>query len=220
MINGLHGEVERHELDDRLQPAHRCANTKAGKAIFGDRRVHHALVAELVQQALRHLVGALILRHFLAHHEDGLVGAHLLGHGVAQCLADGLLARRPVEGRHIGRCHVLGCRRFHLHLRRRARLGRLLRAGNWRGRRARRLFALHCNHGNHGAHLHTVGSGRNLQAHHRPGLVRFQLHRGLVGLDLSDHLARLHRVTRLHQPGRKRPLLHRGGHRRQLHMHQ
>jgi hypothetical protein len=42
---------------------------------------------ELVEQALRHLVGALILRDFLAHHEHALVAAHLLRHRVAQRFA-------------------------------------------------------------------------------------------------------------------------------------
>ena len=88
MINGLHGEVESHELDDRPQAAHRRAGADAGKAIFGDRRVDHALVAELVEQALGDLVGALIFGDLLAHHEDAVVLAHLLGHGVAQRLAD------------------------------------------------------------------------------------------------------------------------------------
>ena len=44
--------------------------------------------AELVEQALRDLVGALIFGDFLAHHEHALVAAHFLGHRVAQRLAD------------------------------------------------------------------------------------------------------------------------------------
>jgi hypothetical protein len=42
------------------QPAHRRADADAGKAMLGDRRIDHALGAELLQQALRDLVGALI----------------------------------------------------------------------------------------------------------------------------------------------------------------
>ena len=57
--------------------------------MLGDRRVDHALGAEFLQQALRDLVGALIFGDFLAHHEDVLVAAHLLGHRVAQRFAHG-----------------------------------------------------------------------------------------------------------------------------------
>ena len=46
---------------------------------------------EFVEQPLGDLVGALIFGDLLAHHEDAVVGAHLLGHGVAQRLAHGLL---------------------------------------------------------------------------------------------------------------------------------
>jgi hypothetical protein len=73
LVDRLHGEVEGHELDDRLQPAERSADAEAGKAVLGDRRVDDALGAELLEQALAHLVGALVLRDFLAHQEDGLV---------------------------------------------------------------------------------------------------------------------------------------------------
>ena len=73
VVDRLHREVEGHELDDRPQPAHRRAGAEAGKAIFGDRRVDDALGAELLEQALRDLVGALIFGDLLAHHEHALV---------------------------------------------------------------------------------------------------------------------------------------------------
>ncbi|KIU01394.1 hypothetical protein QU38_01860, partial [Staphylococcus aureus] len=91
VVDRLHREVEGHELDDRLEAAHRRPRTQAGKAIFGDRRVDHALGTELLEQALRDLVGALILGDFLAHHEDARILAHLLGHRVAQRLANSRL---------------------------------------------------------------------------------------------------------------------------------
>ena len=90
MVDRLHREVEGHELDDRPQAAHRRTGADAGKAVFGDRRIDHARFAEFLEQALRHLVGALILGNFLAHHEDAVIRAHFLGHRVAQCLAHGL----------------------------------------------------------------------------------------------------------------------------------
>ena len=95
LVHRLHGEVEGHELDDRLQAGERRADAQTGKAVFGDRRVDHALVAELLQQSLRHLVGALIFGDLLAHHEHVLVAPHLLGHGVAQRFAHG-------HGDHLG----------------------------------------------------------------------------------------------------------------------
>ena len=95
LVDRLHGEVEGHELDDRLQAGERRADAQAGKAVLGDRRVDHALVAELLQQSLRDLVGALIFGDLLAHHEHILVAPHLLGHGVAQRFAHG-------HGDHLG----------------------------------------------------------------------------------------------------------------------
>ena len=94
VIDRLHREVERHELDDRLQPAHRRTGAEAGETVFGDRRVDDARRAELLEQSLRDLVGALILGNLLAHDEDGRIGAHLLGHGVAEGFADGLAVGR------------------------------------------------------------------------------------------------------------------------------
>ena len=89
LVDRLHGEVPGHELDDGLEPRKGRADADAGKAMLGDWRVDHAPLAELVEQALADLVGALILADFLAHEEDAVVGAHLLGHGVAQRLAHG-----------------------------------------------------------------------------------------------------------------------------------
>ena len=57
--------------------------------------------AEFLEQALRHLVGALIFGDLLADHEHPLVGAHLLGHGIAQCLAHGGRLDRGAGG-HLG----------------------------------------------------------------------------------------------------------------------
>jgi hypothetical protein len=108
VVDGLHGEVERHELDDRLQARHRCPDAEAGEAVLGDRGVHDTLVAELLQQLAADLVGALILGDFLADQEDAVVAAHLLGHGVTQGVADGRLHQLGV-GRDFGsRSSVLG----------------------------------------------------------------------------------------------------------------
>ena len=39
LVDRLHGEVEGHELDDRLEAGERRADAEAGKAVLGDRRV-------------------------------------------------------------------------------------------------------------------------------------------------------------------------------------
>ena len=69
VVDRLHGEVPGHELDDRLEPGEGRADADAGEAIFGDRRVDHARRAELVEQALGHFIGALVLADLLAHDE-------------------------------------------------------------------------------------------------------------------------------------------------------
>ena len=53
-----------------FRPAEGRADAEAGEAVLGDRRVDHPLGAELLQQALADLVGALVLGDLLAHQED------------------------------------------------------------------------------------------------------------------------------------------------------
>jgi hypothetical protein len=55
-------------------------------------------LAELLEQPLGDLVGALIFGDFLAHHEDARIGAHFLGHRVAQRFADGDLDHLGARG--------------------------------------------------------------------------------------------------------------------------
>ncbi len=141
LVDRLHGEIEGHELDDRLQARHRRTDADAGKAVLGDRRVDDAAGAEFLQQALRDLVGALIFGDFLAHDEDVGVAAHLFGHRVAQRFADGLRdelgSRRHfrlglADGGRRGRMMRRRDRRLAL-ADRRFRLGNLLRnARRWR----------------------------------------------------------------------------------------
>ena len=69
LVDRLHGEVPGHELDDRPQARHGRAHADAGKPLLGDGRIDHALRPELLEQALADLVGALVLRHLLAHQE-------------------------------------------------------------------------------------------------------------------------------------------------------
>ena len=122
VVDRLHGEVEGHELDDGLEPHEGGTDADAGESVLGDRGIDHAARAELLQQPLRNLVGALVLGDLLAHHEDGLVLAHLLGHGVPQGLAHG-------HGLHRG----VGGKLFH------HRIGRLVGDDGGRGLRLRRI---------------------------------------------------------------------------------
>ena len=99
-----------------FSPAKCGADADPGKAIFGDRRIDHAAWAELLEQVLTDLVGALILANLLAHEEHRRIAPHLLGHGVAQRLAHG----------HGDHCGTRGHLCFGL---------RLLRGDGWPGRR-------------------------------------------------------------------------------------
>src|SRR5215813_2204802 len=89
LIERQQREVERHHLDHRPQADHGGTDAHAGEARFGDRRVDDALGAELFEEALRHLVGALVETDFLADHEDVGVAAHLLAQREVQGLAIG-----------------------------------------------------------------------------------------------------------------------------------
>ena len=55
LVNGLHGEVECHELDDRPQSVEGRPNAETGEAQFGDWGVNHTLVSILLPQASCHL---------------------------------------------------------------------------------------------------------------------------------------------------------------------
>ena len=66
---------------------------------FGDGRVAHARRAEPLDQPLGDLVRALVVAHFLAHHEHLLVALHLLRHRGVQRVAHGHRGRARVERR-------------------------------------------------------------------------------------------------------------------------
>src|SRR5579864_7906352 len=61
LVHRLHREIERHKLDDRPEAAEGGADAKAGETLLGDRRIDDAPRAELLQEALADLVGALVL---------------------------------------------------------------------------------------------------------------------------------------------------------------
>ena len=81
-------EIPRHELDDRTEPDHRRADANAGEAELGDRRVNNAHRAKFVEQSLRNLVSAVVLRDFLTHEENAFVARQLFAQRLRQSVAD------------------------------------------------------------------------------------------------------------------------------------
>ncbi len=235
LVHRLHGEVPRHEFDDRLQPGEPRADAQARKTVLGDRRVDHALDAEFLQQALGDFVGALIFRDLFAHHEDILVAAHLLRHGVAQGFAHGHGDHLGAGG-HVGIGQRLGLRR---HGNRRLRSGRgarglrsrMIFSGGWHRFRGLRLggnlFQLD-GLGSGGSVLTFRQDGRDRRIHRhvlrtfgnenlpeRTLVGRLDLHGGLVGLDLGNDVATADRLAFFLQPFGEIALLHgrrKGGH--------
>mmetsp|Transcript_1363 Transcript_1363/g.3497 ORF Transcript_1363/g.3497 Transcript_1363/m.3497 type:complete len:405 (-) Transcript_1363:77-1291(-) len=98
LVDGLHGEVERHELADGSEVLVGGTDRDAREPHLRDGRVEDALLAVLLEEALGHLVRALVLRHLLAEDEDLLVALHLFVHGHVQRFAN-----RHVDGRHASR---------------------------------------------------------------------------------------------------------------------
>ena len=202
MINRLHGKVEGHELDDRAQAAHRCAGADPGKAVFGDRGIDHPLWAELIEQTLGYLIGALILGHFLAHHEHARIAPHFLGHRIAQGFAHS-------RGFHVGASRDGGIE---------LALGRCGTSGGFnlgrdcdhgRSDLGSCGFPFPAHHRNHRTHLHTLGSFGNQDLTDDALIDSFEFHRRLVSLDLGEDIAGFDCVALLDQPLGQRPFLHR-----------
>ena len=175
--------------------------------------------AEFLQQALGDLVGALILGDFLAHDEDVLVAAHLLGHRLVQRLADGHLDHLDA-GRQIGIGGGLEFRRSAARQRppwlrpapAPARRSRRLR---WRGARParappRRRLAFAQHQRDRGVDLHAFGALGDQDLLDLAAIDAFDFHRRLVGLDLGQHVAGLDGVADLDQPFGEFALFHGG----------
>ncbi|MNN57025.1 hypothetical protein D3C81_1719890 [compost metagenome] len=86
-VEGEQAEVHRHHLDDRPHAAQRRTDAGGDEAQFGQRRVAHPLLAELVEQALGHREGAAVAADVLAHQEHPRVARQCLAHCFAQRLA-------------------------------------------------------------------------------------------------------------------------------------
>ena len=159
--------------------------------MLGNRCVDDAAGAKLVQQALRDLVCALVLRDFLAHQHDGFVAAHFFGHGVAEGFADrgrnhfrslGIV-RRAVNAGHLGRCSCHGrffCRRC---------------CGFGSGRRGGGssdvvgAFAFFDKYRDRRVHLHALGPLGDQDLADDAFIDGLEFHRGLVSLDFRHDVA-------------------------------
>ena len=196
MIDRLHGKIEGHEFDDRAQAAHSRPGAYTGKAIFCDRRIDYPARAKFIEQALGNLVGALILGHLLTHNEHAVITAHFLGHGIAQGFAQ-------------GDCFGIGFGWFEGS----GGLGRICN-GTSNGSRSRsrsrgfRHLAL-AYYGDHGADLHAFSPLGHQNTSDRTFVNGFEFHRGLVGFDFGEDIARFHFVANLDQPAREFAFLHR-----------
>lgn len=89
MIDGLHSEVDCHELDDWGE-AHQCRSTaKAGEPTLSDGGVPESVGAMLVDEPLRDLVGSVIVGDFLPYDEDVRVSGELLVESLVESLSIG-----------------------------------------------------------------------------------------------------------------------------------
>ena len=88
LIHHQRQEVAEHDVDDRAHAGHRRTDGQAGKPGLGDRRVDHALRAELLHQPLHHLEGGARFGDVLAEQHDARIAAHFFGQRLADRLAE------------------------------------------------------------------------------------------------------------------------------------
>ncbi len=69
-------EIGELEFEDRPHAGQRRADRDAGAAEFGDRRVHHPILAEALDEIAGDLEGAAVDADVLAHQEDPVVRLH------------------------------------------------------------------------------------------------------------------------------------------------
>ena len=87
-VRALGGEVVIHQLDDRAHTTDRRADRHTDKALFGDRRVDHAVGAELLQKALGNGKDIAHDGHIFAHNEHLFVAKHFFMQRFADRLAN------------------------------------------------------------------------------------------------------------------------------------
>ena len=201
-----------------LQAVERRADAQAGKAMLGDGGVDHPAVAELLQQALADLVGALIFGDFLAHQEHQLVAAHFLRHGVAQRVAHRLVITISVPAGTSGsagarpRRSVPGLARSSTLQPFSSPAGASALGAAWRPllRRGARRLAIGQQGGDGRIDLHAFGAFGHQDLADLAFVHGLEFHRGLVGFDFGQNVAGLDGVAFLHQPFGELALFHGG----------
>src|SRR5216684_6225951 len=85
LIDREQAEIDRHQLDNWLEPAHRGADSGADYREFRNRRVTDALFAVDSKQPVGDLECAAEVTDLLAHDEDALIAVEFIAQGLVEC---------------------------------------------------------------------------------------------------------------------------------------
>src|SRR3989338_4183882 len=88
LIHSLHGEVESHKFNNRLQSRKRRTNSQTSETMLSDWRINHALSTKLVKQTLRNLICTVILSHLFANYKNIFISTHLFRHCFTKGFSD------------------------------------------------------------------------------------------------------------------------------------
>jgi len=92
LIHRQDDEIDRHDLHNRAQPQHGGPRGHADKAIFYNRRVHHSLGAELLEQPGCDFIRALEDRNLLTEEEHVFIAQQFIAQAVMEGLPIGDLS--------------------------------------------------------------------------------------------------------------------------------
>ena len=105
LVPGDIGETPEHEFHDGPHAEHGSADAHADETGFGNRGIHHTLVAPLFPQALGDFVGSIILSDFFAHQDNVFIAGQFFIEGLIDGVAVG--DQRHVEkGAEVGKSKV------------------------------------------------------------------------------------------------------------------
>src|SRR5215208_6846813 len=114
LVHRVGDEVGELDLGYRAHAHEGGPDAQSDEAGLRERRVHHPVLAELLDHAPAHAEGPAVDPDVLAHEEDGVVLAHRLDHRLADGLAVGDLPRHrrpPARSRARARAPVRPSRR-------------------------------------------------------------------------------------------------------------
>ena len=92
-VEGAAGEIGELQLHDWTLALPGCADRGTDEPLLRDRRVHHAIRAELLEQTGRDAERASVVADVLAEQEHSLVAAHRVGETVVDGLEIGVGAQ-------------------------------------------------------------------------------------------------------------------------------